>query len=168
MFKTKVYVRLIDGAQPLVVREKGDWIDLCANGSYEYQCPTSTEGKVEIPTVKIPLGVAMKLPKGFEAPVLPRSSTHKTYSILPWNCMGLIDNAYNGTNDEWQFGALCLKEGKVNKGDRICQFRIQLSQKATVWQKIKWLLSGGKIEFIYVDKLSDIDRKGFGKGTGTR
>lgn len=167
IFKTIVYVRLIDGAQPLTILEKGDWIDLRANKSFNYIGPQCVGDKVTIPTVKIPLGVAMKLPPGFEAPVLPRSSTFNTYGLLPWNCEGLIDNAYNGSNDEWQFGGLCLKDGKVNKGDRICQFRIQLSQKATFWQKVKWLLSR-RIEFVYVDKLEDEDRNGFGKGTGER
>ena len=49
----------------------------------------------------------------------------------------------------------------MHKGDRICQFRIQLSQKATMWQKIKWLLSSG-IELVEVDDLGNENRLGFG------
>lgn len=70
--------------------------------------------------------------------------------------------SYCGTNDEWSFGAVGVTNGTINKGDRICQFRIVLNQKATVWQKVKWLLSGGKIKIEYVDKLDDEDRNGFG------
>lgn len=49
----------------------------------------------------------------------------------------------------------------MHKGDRICQFRIQLSQKATVWQKLRWLFSSG-IKFVKVDDLGGTDRGGFG------
>lgn len=168
MFKTKIYVRLIDGAQPLQVIKKGDWIDLRASNDFDYEGLTVENGKVNIPTRKIPVGVAMKLPAGLEAIIASRSSTFKTYGVLPWNCIGVIDNSYNGTNDQWLFGVLCMNKGHISKGDRICQFRIQLSQKATMWQRIKWLLSNGEIEFVYVDKLSDTDRSGFGKGTGAK
>lgn len=168
MFKTKVYVRLINGAKPFEITKKGDWIDCYANGTFDYEGPSVENKDINIPTYKIPLGFAMKLPKGYEAIVASRSSSYKTYGVVPWNCIGIIDNCYNGTNDQWQFGALCFKKGHISKGDRICQFKIQLSQKATMWQRLKWLFSNGKIEFNYVDKLSDTDRLGFGKGTGAR
>lgn len=168
MFETKIYVRLFDGAQPFEVISKGDWIDCRANANFTFDGSVVKDGTVETPVCKIPLGFAMRLPKGFEAIVASRSSSYKTYGIVPWNCIGVIDNAYNGTNDQWQFGALCFKKGSVAHGDRVCQFRIQLSQKATMWQKLKWLLSNGKFKFVYVDKLSDTDRSGFGKGTGAR
>ena len=54
-----------------------------------------------------------------------------------------------------------MRETTIEAGDRICQFRIQLSQKATMWQKIKWLLSSG-IELVEVDDLGDDNRGGFG------
>ena len=50
-----------------------------------------------------------------------------------------------------------MRETTIEAGNRICQFRIQLSQKATMWQKIKWLLSSG-IEFVEVDDLGDDSR----------
>ena len=59
-----------------------------------------------------------------------------------------------------------MKATTIHKGDRICQFRIQLSQKATMWQKLKWLSSSG-IELVEVDDLGDNNRGGFGS-TGVK
>lgn len=168
MFQTKIYVKLSKGAQPLIIREKGDWIDLCSNAEFDIKAPTIKDGTLQVSTYKIPLGVAMMMPKGYEAHVASRSSTFKTYGMILWNAVGIIDNSYNGTNDEWLYGGIGLRDGHVAQGDRICQFRIQLSQKATVWQKLKWFLSRGKIKFVYVDELSSTNRQGFGKGTGAR
>ena len=74
---------------------------------------------------------------------------------------GVIDNNYSGNDDQWHYVAAPMFNTYINKGDRICQFRIQLSQKATIWQKIKWLFDN-KIEIEYVDNLEDEDRGGFG------
>lgn len=93
----------------------GDWIDLKAGERVKY-----SKGDTFI----IPLGVAMKLPHNYEAHVLPRSSTFKRYGIILANSMGIIDNAYCGNNDEWMFPAIALKDGEINVGDRIAQFRI--------------------------------------------
>ena len=103
----------------------------------------------------------MKLPKGFEAVVLPRSSTFGKYNIIMTNSEGVIDNSYSGNNDEWKFPALAFQKTTIAQGQRICQFRIQLSQDATVWQKLKWLFSNG-IRLERVESLDDIDRGGFG------
>ena len=80
--------------------------------------------------------------------------------------MGVIDNTYCGNNDEWKYPAIALRDTIIKRGDRICQFRIQLSQKATLWQKIKWFLSSG-IKIIKVDSLDNNDRGGFGS-TGVK
>ncbi len=69
--------------------------------------------------------------------------------------------SYSGNNDEWGFPAYFTRRAILHKGDRICQFRIQLSQKATVWQKLRWLFSSG-IKFVKVDDLGGTDRGGFG------
>lgn len=74
--------------------------------------------------------------------------------------------SYNGTNDEWKMSVVALGDCTINAGDRICQFRIQPSQKAKWWQKLRWLFTS-KIEFMWVDKLNDKDRGGFGT-TGVR
>ena len=108
----------------------------------------------------------MQLPKGFEAVLLPRSSTYIKFGIIAGNSEGVIDQSYCGDNDEWKFSAIALDSTTIEAGDRICQFRVQLSQKATIWQKIKWLFSSG-VEIVEVDELNKRDRKGFGS-TGVR
>ena len=94
----------------------------------------------------------MKLPEGYEAHVLPRSSTFKKWGILLVNGMGIIDNSYCGDNDIWGFPALAMRKTTIYAGDRICQFRIVKKQP--------------DIEFVSVDKLGEKDRGGFGS-TGT-
>ena len=72
----------------------------------------------------IPLGVAMELPDGYEAHVVPRSSTYKNYSVIQANHMGVIDNSYCGDDDQWMFPAIAFQDTNIPKGTRICQFRI--------------------------------------------
>ena len=75
----------------------------------------------------------------------------------------LHDNtmSYSGPNDQWLMPAIALEDTIIHEWDRLCQFRIQLSQKATIWQKIKWLFTN-KIEFEFVDDYEGEDRCGFG------
>lgn len=103
----------------------------------------------------------MQLPDGFEAIIIPRSSMFKNYGIMENNSVGLIDNSYSGNEDEWKLPAVVLKDCDIKEGDRVCQFKIQLSQKATFKQKLKWLLSSG-IKFEFVDTLTNVNRGGFG------
>lgn len=117
----------------------GDWIDLRAAETVEMKA-----GEYKI----INLGVSMELPDGFEAHVLPRSSTFRKWGILLVNGMGIIDNSYSGDNDVWGFPALAMRDTVINEGDRICQFRIVRSQ--------------GVIEFVEVKSLGNADRGGYG------
>ena len=149
--KIKVKV-LTDGCMP-VISQKGDWIDLRAAKNMSFSLKEAVN--------YIPLGVAMHLPKGFEAIVASRSSTPKKQGMFIPCGIGIIDNSYNGNNDQWYFIAVPLKDTKINKGDRICQFRIQLSQKATFLDKIKWLFSN-KIELVQVNNLNEENRGGLG------
>ena len=159
----KIKVKLLGaGILPEII-EKGDWIDLRSRFDYNGQAPfTDVDGKVIFATQIIKLGVAMKLPKGFEATLVSRSGTFKHYGCIQTNAFGVIDNTYSGNDDEWGYPATFLKEGHISAGDRVCQFRIQLSQKATFWQKLKWLFSK-KIEIVVVDELDKVNRGGFGK-----
>lgn len=169
--KAKIKIKRLNKNIDLpVIIDKGDWIDLRAAKDITIKTPTSRrEHQVNNEKVRdvvfnntlIPLGVAMELPKGYEAIVGPRSSTPKNFHIICINSFGVIDNIYNGDNDEWKFGALAFSDSVIKEGDRICQFRIQLSQKATVWQKIKWLFTDG-VEIVEVDSLNNTDRQGFG------
>lgn len=173
--KQKIKIKVLtEGCTP-VINEKGDWIDLIAAEDIKLDGPISEVlkkhgeeryRKVKFPTKLISLGVAMKLPKGMEAIVAPRSSSNRKFNIIQSNSFGIIDYTYSGPNDQWKMPVLATNNVNIKKGDRICQFRIQLSQKASVWQKLKWLFSNGvKIEI--VKELNDPNRGGFGS-TGIR
>ncbi len=96
----------------------------------------------------IPLGVGMKLPEGYEAHVVPRSSTFKTFGIIQTNHMGVIDGSYSGDNDEWFYPALAMRDTDINVNDRICQFRIMKNQPKLIFEEVK--------------SLDNTDRGGFG------
>ena len=164
----KIKVREItEGCNPEFI-PKGDWVDLRAAETVKFEAPHyPPRGRKAIFDSKIvKLGVAMKLPKGYEAVVLPRSGLFKSHPVMVRNSQGVIDNSYSGNNDEWGLPLIAFGDTTIDKGERVCQFRIQLSQKATMWQKIKWLLSSG-IELVEVDDLGDNNRGGFGS-TGVR
>ncbi len=153
----KIYVKQFNESAGITILPQGDWFDLCVAKDTEVP-----EGKV----VYVPLGVAMRLPQGFEAIVAARSSTPKKLGVICANSIGIIDNSYQGNNDEWKFPALTISGGvKLTAGTRICQFRVQPSQRASVWDKLCWLFNG-KPSFEFVDDLESADRGGLGS-TGT-
>lgn len=117
----------------------GDWIDLrCA----EWVIMKKGEFKL------ISLGVAMELPEGYEAHILPRSSTFKKWKIILANSQGVVDNSYCGDNDKWYFPAIAMEDTVIDFNDRICQFRIVKKQPT--------------IQFVEVDELGNNDRGGLG------
>lgn len=117
----------------------GDWVDLFTAENTELE---AFDFKL------IPLGVAMKLPEGYEAHVVPRSSTYKKWGIIQANSFGVIDNAYCGNDDQWYFPAIALRDTKIPKHTRICQFKIVKNQL--------------NIQFNLVHELEDENRGGFG------
>ena len=122
----------------------GDWIDLRSIEDVSLK-----KGDYAL----ISLGVSMKLPKGYEAHIVPCSSTIKSWGILQTNIMGVIDNSYSGTNDIWKFPAYATRNTAIKPGDRICQFRIVKRQP--------------RVKLVEVEVLDRTDRGGFGS-TGTR
>jgi dUTP pyrophosphatase len=128
-------LRYIDG--------KSDWIDLRAAETVELKA-----GEFKL----IPLGIAMQLPEGYEAHVVPRSSTFKNFGIIQTNSQGVIDESYSGPNDQWFFPAYALRDTVINTNDRICQFRIMEHQP--------------KIKFTESSLENNTDRGGHGS-TGT-
>ena len=164
--KLKIKVKRLGGVPLPSVIDKGEWVDLYSRVHMEIPKPSYAKKEITFHSNAIPLGVAMKLPAGFEAIVAPRSSTFKNFGIIQSNSIGVIDNSYSGNNDEWKMPVVALKDAEIDMGDRVCQFRIQLSQKATLWQKIKWLLSSG-IKVVEVENLDSEDRGGFGS-TGVK
>ena len=101
------------------VEGKSDWIDLRAAESV-----TMRAGEFRL----IPLGVAIELPAGYEAHIVPRSSTFKHFGIIQVNSMGVVDETYCGDNDQWFFPAYALRDTEIAVNDRICQFRIMEHQ----------------------------------------
>ncbi len=121
------------------IENKSDWIDLRAAKKVNMKA-----GEFKL----IPLGIALELPAGYEAHVVPRSSTFKNFGILQTNSMGIIDETYCGDKDQWFFPALAMRDTEINVNDRICQFRIMEHQP--------------KLDFIEVDYLGNKDRGGHG------
>ena len=109
---------------------KSDWIDLRAAEDVELK-----KGDFAL----IHLGVAMKLPKGYEACLIPRSSTYKNFGIIQTNHMGLIDETYCGPTDWWRMPVLAMRDTVIHKNDRICQFRIQKHQPAISFEEVAYL-----------------------------
>lgn len=119
--------------------ENGDWIDLRSAVDVDLK---KDEFKL------IPLGIAIELPKGYEAHIVPRSSTFKNFGIIQTNHNAIIDESYCGDNDQWYYPVYALRDTHISMGDRICQFRIMEKQPM--------------FEFEEVDKLNNKDRNGFG------
>ncbi len=124
---------------PLKMTKDGDWIDLRVAEDVEMGA-----GEFRI----LPLGVSMKLPDGYEAHIVPRSSTFKTWGIIQTNHMGVIDNSYCGDDDEWGFPALATKDVFIEKNSRICQFRVMKKME--------------NVTFKTVNTLNSVNRGGFG------
>ena len=109
---------------------KSDWIDLSAAEDVVMKA-----GEFYL----IPLGVSMELPKGYEAHVVPRSSTYKNFGIIQTNHMGVIDESYCGDQDQWYFPAYALRDTEIKEGERICQFRIMEHQPLIVFEEAESL-----------------------------
>lgn len=111
----KIKIKYLRDIKKIQRFNTGDLIDLRAAETVEMKAGEYRE---------IPLGVAMELPKGYEAWVVPRSSTFKKYGVLLVNGVGIIDESYKGDNDEWNFLAYAVRDTVIHKNERICQFRI--------------------------------------------
>ncbi len=114
---------------------KSDWIDLRAAEEV-----TMKAGEFRL----IPLGIAIELPKGCEAHVVPRSSTFKNFGIIQTNSMGIIDETYCGDNDQWFMPAYALRDTRIRVNDRICQFRIMEHQPELSFEETDVLLNGDR------------------------
>lgn len=121
----------------------GDWIDLRCSEDIELDCGDYYE---------VPLGIAVEMPDGYEAHIVPRSSTYKKWGIIQANSVGIVDNKYCGDGDEWHFPVIALRKTKLHKNDRICQFRLFRSME--------------QIDCVFVETLGNENRGGLGS-TGT-
>lgn len=134
-----IKIKYYNDIRPLEILDNGDWIDLRAAEDVNLE-----KGDFRL----ISLGVSMKLPDGYEAHIVPRSSTFKHWGIIQANHMGVIDNSYCGDNDIWKFPAIATRDAVIYKNDRICQFRIMKKQPC--------------VKFDTVEHLNGPDRGGFG------
>ena len=124
----KIKIQYLEADTPRLeyIDGKSDWIDLRAAEDVELKA-----GEFRL----IHLGVAMQLPKGYEAHIVPRSSTFKNFGVLQANHMGVVDESYCGPGDWWRFPALAMRDTVIRKNDRICQFRIMKHQPALVFEE---------------------------------
>lgn len=134
--KIKYHNQNIDKIEKI---SNGDWIDLRSAETVELK-----EGEFKL----ISLGISMELPEGYEAHIVPRSSTFKNFGVIQTNHCGIVDNSYCGDNDIWRFPAKAERDTIIHENDRICQFRIVEKMPS--------------IEFKEVETLNNTDRGGFG------
>lgn len=134
--KIKYFDNEIDKIEKINI---GDWIDLRSAETVQLK-----KGEFHL----VPLGVGMKLPDGYEANIVPRSSTYKNFKVLQTNSFAVIDNSYSGDNDQWFYPVIAMEDTTINKNDRVCQFRINKTQPM--------------IEFEEVEYLNNVNRGGIG------
>lgn len=138
-FVKPIRIKYKPGAHKLERTEKGDWIDL-----YTYEDVTLAAGEFAL----IDLGFACELPQGFEANIVPRSSTFKHWGIIQTNHYAVVDSSYRGDNDYWLYPAYATRDVHIPKDTRICQFRINRVQPS--------------FDFEEVETLGNEDRNGIG------
>lgn len=132
-------IKYLRDIKPIEKISQGDWVDL--RSGIDIMLDKDEESI-------IPLGIAMQLPEGYEAHIVPRSSTYKKWGIIQTNSVGIIDETYCGDNDEWCMPVKALRLTHIHKNDRICQFRIIEHQPILILEEVKML--------------NNPDRKGFG------
>lgn len=135
----EIKIKYFTDVEPIAKKNNGDWHDLRAAERVELK-----QGEFKL----IPLGVGMILPDDYEANIVPRSSTFKTWGIIQTNHFAVIDNSYSGDNDQWFYPVYATRDTVIEKNDRICQFRINKKMP--------------DVKLVTVEHLNDIDRGGFG------
>lgn len=125
-----IQVRYHGCVPPLQKLPQGDWIDLRAAETVALRA-----GEYRL----ISLGVSMRLPKGYEAHIAPRSSTFQKWGVLQANSLGVIDESYCGDGDIWYFPAVALRDTVIEQGDRICQFRIVKKMPDVALEEVAFL-----------------------------
>ena len=135
----EIKIKYFTDVEPIAKKNNSDWHDLRAAERVELK-----QGEFKL----IPLGVGMILPDDYEANIVPRSSTFKTWGIIQTNHFAVIDNSYSGDNDQWFYPIYATRDTVIEKNDRICQFRINKKMP--------------DVQLVTVEHLNDIDSGGFG------
>lgn len=134
--KIKYFNDKLEKIQKILI---GDWIDLRSSVTTHMD-----KGQFQL----IPLGIAMELPEGYEAHIVPRGSTFTNFGIIQTNHQGIVDESFKGDEDQWFMPAYALRDTTIHMNDRICQFRIMKKMP--------------EVEFVEVDKLQNEDRGSHG------
>lgn len=138
--KKKIKIKYFDKTlEKIKMIKEGNWIDLRSSIDIDLK-----KGEFKL----IPLGVGMALPEGYEAHIVPRSSTYKNFKIIQSNHQAVIDSSYRGDEDQWFYPVIAMEDTTIHKNDRICQFRIMKVQPQIIFEE--------------VEKLDDNSRGGFG------
>lgn len=122
-----IKIKYFRDIEPIQKFENGDWIDLRSGIDIDLKAGDQA---------LIPLGVGMILPEGYEAHIVPRSSTLKKFGIIQGNHMGIVDNSYSCDEDEWLMSVIAVRDTHISKNDRICQFRIMKKQPKLVFEQV--------------------------------
>lgn len=77
--ESRIKIKYFSDIEKITKIDKGDWIDLRSSIDIDLK-----QGEYKL----IPLGIGMKLPQGYEAHVVPRSSTFKNFGIIQTNHQG--------------------------------------------------------------------------------
>lgn len=130
-----IQIKYKEGSPRLSMTSKQDWCDL-----YTYEEATLHAGDFKI----ISLGVSMKLPEGYEANIVARSSTFKRWGILQTNAFAVIDESYCGNDDDWGYPVYATRDVTIPKGTRLCQFRINKKQPKIIFEEVNDLKSSAR------------------------
>lgn len=167
MANKKVIIRKIRPSAQLPVKNNGNWYDCITSAIWvvrrellantfntnvfdsAQRCDNSMIVKYKRGDVLIcSLGFAMELGKGYEAHILPRSSTFAKKGLILTNSVGLIDSSYCGDEDEWVAVFYATRPGSIKVHDRLVQMTIQKSNP--------------NVDFEEVDSLNNPNRGGYG------
>ncbi|MEY4362275.1 MAG: deoxyuridine 5-triphosphate nucleotidohydrolase [Actinomycetota bacterium] len=85
--------------------------------------------------VLVPTGIALALPRGYAAFVLPRSGLALKHGVTVVNSPGLIDCAYRGEIKVIVLNTDPSNEYTITRGDRIAQLVVQ-SVVEVVWKEV--------------------------------
>ena len=161
MANKQVKIKKIRENSALPIKNNGNWYDLQTSAMICMQqhnidwkwCDVNkvTDGFVKVrpgDTLVCYLGIACDMGEGYEAHLLPRSSTYLKYGLLLGNSMGLIDSEYKGDTDEWKALFYCTDYAIVPVNARLVQMEIVKSSR--------------DIDFKEVDTLGNDNRGGYG------
>jgi len=142
----KIKIKRIDKSLPLP--------EYKTKGAVAFDIYSRIAAKIKPQEVKLlPTNLIIKVPKGYFLLVASRSGTFKK-GLMMANNVGILDQDYNGPEDELNFAAynFSAKPVKIEVGERIAQ-GLMIPVKKVCWQE--------------AEKISKKSRGGFGS-TGKR